>query len=113
MSEGLKQPGIPASIQIGCYQYQVIETAKPLVLNGKECGGTINYREQIIEISNQMGPQAMEQTFWHEVVHAIVHYRNVSLKEASEETIVDEIATGLYGLMKTNGLLPGQKEGGA
>ena len=65
------------------------------------------------DVYKRQGEQAKEQIFWHEVVHGLVHYRNVDLKNADEETIVEEIAIGLYGIMKANGLLPGQKAGDA
>jgi len=104
---------LPDKVIIGCHEYQVIETDVPLVLNGHECSGTIDYANQVIKISANAGEQAKEQIFWHEVVHGLVHYRNVDLKNADEETIVEEIATGLYGMMKANGLLPGQKAGDA
>lgn len=103
---------LPDKITIGCYEYKVVETDKPLLLNNRECNGIVDYSNQTIEISNQYSQQTMEQTFWHEVIHAIIHYRNLNLKESDDENIVDEIATGIYGLMKANGLMPGQKKGG-
>ena len=35
---------LPDKVVIGCYEYQVVETDGPLVLNGNECSGTIDLR---------------------------------------------------------------------
>lgn len=100
---------IPKTIRIGCYDYEVVETDEVIIVNNATCKGCIEYEEKIIKIKSDMSEQAKEQTFWHEVVHGIIHYRNFNIKTADEETCVDELAVGLYGIMKSNGPLPGQE----
>jgi len=99
-------------IKIGCYDYEIEYTKDAIINNNKKCLGEINYLNNKIKISIEDGisNQSQEQTLWHEIVHGIINYRNVSYG-ADEETFVDELATGLYLLCKNNGLLPGQKVG--
>lgn len=106
---------LPNKIRIGCYDYEVIETDKPLIVNGRECSGRINYETHTIEISikGEKSEQSKEQTLWHEIVHGIFNYRNFDPVESKNlESIVEEIALGVYGICKNNGPLPGQKSGG-
>lgn len=35
---------LPDKVVIGCYEYQVVETDGPLVLNGNECSGLMVLR---------------------------------------------------------------------
>jgi hypothetical protein len=103
---------LPDKITIGCYDYKVVETEEVLLIDNRKCRGTIGYLDQTIKISNDsdLSEQSKEQTLWHEIVHGIINYRNLDISKSDEESIVDEIATGLYLLCKQNGLLPGQKQ---
>lgn len=94
---------IPRTISTGTYTYNIV-FSKAVKLNGEECRGLIDYWSQIIELSNKYSRQTQEQTFWHELVRAIEHQYNLDLGEDT----VDAIATGLYGIMQNNGILPGQ-----
>lgn len=101
---------LPDKVIIGCYEYQVVETDDPIIVSGKECTGEINYRTKVIRIQKSgISEQVKEQTFWHEVVHGIFEYRTINPEKNNEESTTEELARGLYGLMKANGLLPGQK----
>jgi hypothetical protein len=43
------------------------------------------------------------------MVHGIINYRGIDPKQCDPETLVDELATALHGICKSNGRLPGQK----
>ena len=100
---------LPKTIRIGCYEYEVIETDDVIINDNIVCKGLIDYDNKIIKIKANMPEQNKEQTFWHEVVHGIINYRAFDMKRADDETCVEELALGLYGVMKSNGPLPGQK----
>lgn len=105
---------IPDKITIGCFEYRVVETDDPIIINGNDCKGGIDYLQQTIKIKKSgISEQQKELTFWHEVVHGIFNYRTLDPEKNSEESITEELARGLYGIMKANGLLPGQKAGDA
>lgn len=100
---------VPKTIRIGCYDYKVVETDDIIVVDNVACKGAIEYDNKVIKIKAGMEEQTKEQTFWHEVVHGIIQYRQVNPQRADEETLVDELATGIYGIMKAStGPLPGQ-----
>lgn len=105
---------LPVIIVIGCYEYEIIETDEPILVDGKECKGSIDYLLHQIKIKKSgLSDQQKEQTFWHEVVHGIINYRQVTPQSCDPEMLVEELALGLYGVMKQNGPLPGQKVGDA
>lgn len=100
---------IPDKVNIGCYEYDVILTDDILIVDGKRCKGKISYDKHLIELMNtEVSMQSKEQTLWHEIVHGIIDYRNIDVVKCDEETLVEEISIGLYGLCKQNGILPGQ-----
>jgi len=101
---------VPDKITIGCYDYTINRVKEPIIVDGAKCRGKIDYQKHEIHIADDdyFSEQSKEQTLWHEIVHGIINYRNVNYGKADEETFVDELATGLYLLCKSNGLLPGQ-----
>jgi len=98
-------------VTIGCFDYDVIETDEILIINGRECKGQIDYNKHEIKISNKetQDRQSKEQTLWHEIIHGIIDYRAIDPQKADTETLVEELALALYGMCKSNLLLPGQK----
>jgi hypothetical protein len=99
---------IPEKIKIGYLEYDINTTDKILVLNARECSGLIHYEDVIIEINSIRSIQSQEQIFWHEILHGIINDRDIELGE-NEEKIIDNLAKGIYALMKDNPFpLPGQ-----
>ena len=101
---------LPEKVIIGCYEYTVEVTDDVLELNGRTYKGIISPEHNTIRICSKYSEQSREQTFWHEVLHGLMHYRMLDPHECDVETTVEELAMALYGLMKSNGKLPGQKE---
>ncbi|WP_185903784.1 hypothetical protein [Hathewaya massiliensis] len=94
---------IPEKVRIGSMDYDVKLTDETLVLNGRECLGVIDYDNTEIKISKSIqSNQKQEQTFLHELMHGIIRERNLDLQNSDEETIVDEIATGLHQVIRDN-----------
>lgn len=91
---------IKDKIKIGSMEYEVIKTDKPILLNDQACNGVIDYENLFIEISTNRATQKQEETLMHEVLHGIIHERNLILED--EEMIVEEISKGLYQVIKDN-----------
>lgn len=91
---------IKNKIKIGSMQYEVIKTDKPILLDNEVCNGIIDNENLLIEISNNRAIQKQEETFIHEILHGIIHERNLILED--EEMIVEEISKGLYQVIKDN-----------
>lgn len=94
---------IVKNLRIGSVDYDVILTDENIVLNGRACKGMIDYEFHQIRINNKIQDlQGQEQTFLHELIHGVVRERNLDLANNDEETIVDEIATGLHQVIRDN-----------
>jgi Zn-dependent peptidase ImmA (M78 family) len=94
---------IPEKVRVGSMIYSVTQGDKTLLINNKACKGLISYEKHEIEINNSVqDKQGAEQTFLHELVHAIVYERNITLEKTDEEVIVDELATGLHQVIMDN-----------
>lgn len=99
---------IPKSIRIGNYTYAVEKVSHPLVLESRENSGQIDYRNTVIRIREDgFSEQHQEETFWHEVVHAIIEREGLGFDD--EELVCNSFAKALHALMQDNPLpLPGQ-----
>lgn len=93
-------------VRIGCYDYKIIYSDEPIILNNKVCSGAIDYVEKVIEIASDMDEQSQYVTLWHEIMHGALEY--LGLQVDNEEAFVDSIAKVLYGMMIDNPVLPGQ-----
>lgn len=91
---------IKNAIKIGSMTYSVKITNEPIILNHQECKGIIEYDDLTIKISNKIAKQRQEETFIHEILHGIIHERNLILED--EEMIVEEISKCLYQVIKDN-----------
>lgn len=90
-------------VRIGSSDYSVIISNETLVVDRQECKGMIDYEFHKIKINNEIQDvQGQEQTFLHELLHGIVRERNLDLSNSDEETIIDEIATGLHQVIRDN-----------
>ena len=93
---------IPSKVRIGSIDYDVELTDETLVLNAQQSLGIIDYDNTKIRIAkNIQSQQKQEQTFLHEVVHAITREFKIDFTE-DEETIVDKLAYGLHQVIRDN-----------
>lgn len=93
---------IPSKIRIGSVDYTVEKTDEYLKLDGEQCLGIIDYEIQTIKIAkNIQHNQRQEQTFLHEVIHAITKEFKIDFSE-EEEVIVDKLALGLHQVIRDN-----------
>lgn len=94
---------IPEIIRIGSCDYSVEFTSSPIVVDRKECNAAIHYDTHHIEIRNtETDFQSNEISFLHEVVHGIMHERNLELPEDEREMFVEGMARGLHQIIRDN-----------
>jgi hypothetical protein len=92
---------IPNKIKIAGIEYKIIKDSK-MALDEGLAGSHTTHLCQIRVQKNGYNSQKTEQTFFHEVIHAISdHYINSELSERQ----VDNMATGLYAFLKDNKLI--------
>lgn len=93
---------IPNKIRVGSIDYDVELTDEILVLDSQQSLGIIDYDNTKIKIAqNIQSQQKQEQTFLHELVHAITREFKIDFSE-DEEVIVDKLAYGLHQLIRDN-----------
>ena len=94
---------IPEKVIISGMEYEVIMTDKPLFCGNNRAYGHIDFENRKITIDNTLrDEQGHMQTLIHEIIHGIVYDRDISFSQDDEETIVDQLAKGLYQVLKDN-----------
>ena len=90
-------------VRIGSIDYTVNKTTEIILVDHKECFGSIDYNKKLILINSELQDiQGQEETLLHEIVHGIVYERNFSYEKNDDETITDELARGLHQLIRDN-----------
>jgi len=89
-------------VRIGIYEYAVIESSEPIILDKVLCKGLIDYDNLTITIKKDMPEEKKHQTLWHEIMHGIVRDWGVNLDGDNEESKIDWIATGMCQVIKDN-----------
>jgi hypothetical protein len=101
---------IPKSIKVGNLTYTIEKVNHPLVLDNRENSGQIDYRNTVIRIREDgFSEQHQEETFWHEVVHAIIEREG--LKFDDEELVCQSFGKAIHALLQDNpGVLSGESQ---
>lgn len=96
-------------IRIGCFDYDVVETNEPLIIDGKsDYSGIVNHESNVIKVKENMAQQVKEQILWHEILHCIEAQYELNLGE-DKEHIIECFAKGVYQIIRDNEELPGIK----
>ena len=99
---------IPELVRVGSVFYEVKTQQTPIVMNGVQCLGYCDYFNHIIMLDESMqDEQTMEQTFCHELVHAMMFERKVNLEamglsNTQMEEVVDNLGIALHQVLLDN-----------
>ena len=99
---------IPELVRVGSVFYQVKTQATPIVMNGVQCLGYCDYYSHTIMLDESMqDEQTMEQTFCHELVHAMMFERKLNLEamglsNLQMEEVVDNLGIALHQVLLDN-----------
>ena len=100
---------IPEIIRVGSTFYTVRTEEKPIVKNGLQCYGYCdpNMHEIILDAGLISDEQTMEQTFCHELIHAMMFERKINLEamglsNAQMEHVVDSLGISLHQILMDN-----------
>ena len=100
---------IPNRIRVGSTFYTVKSQETPIVNNGLQCYGYCdpNIHEIVLDAGLISDEQTMEQTFCHELIHAMMHERKINLeawglKNAQMEHVVDSLGISLHQVLMDN-----------
>ena len=99
---------IPKVVRVGSVFYEVKTQQTPIVMNGVQCLGYCDYYSHTIMLDESMqDEQTMEQTFCHELVHAMMFERKLNLEamglsNAQMEDVVDNLGIALHQVLLDN-----------
>ena len=99
---------IPELVRVGSVFYEVKTQQTPIVMNGVQCLGYCDYFNHIIMLDESMqDEQTMEQTFCHELVHAMMFERKLNLEamglsNTQMEEVVDNLGIALHQVLLDN-----------
>ena len=100
---------IPDQIRVGSTFYTVKTQSTPIVMNGMQCYGYCgpNMHEILLDAGLISDEQTMEQTFCHELIHAMMFERKINLEawgltNAQMEHVVDSLGISLHQILMDN-----------
>ena len=100
---------IPNEIRVGSTFYTVKAQATPIVNNGVQCYGYCDPNKHKIILDGGLisDEQTMEQTFCHELIHAMMFERKIDLEawgltNAQMEHVVDSLGISLHQILIDN-----------
>ena len=100
---------IPDQIRVGSTFYTVKAQATPIVMNGMQCYGYCdpNMHEILLDAGLISDEQTMEQTFCHELIHAMMFERKINLEamgltNTQMEHVVDSLGISLHQVLMDN-----------
>lgn len=99
---------IPELVRVGSVFYEVKTQQTPIVMNGVQCLGYCDYMSHTIMLDLTMSDeQTMEQTFCHELVHALMFERKINLEamglsNTQMEEVVDNLGIALHQVLLDN-----------
>jgi hypothetical protein len=95
------KPPRPVAIRIINLDYDILWRNRVWYEDTK-CFGRCDNNEQEIEIYEDLKPSKMADTFLHEVMHAVYCNMGLTGKRRREETVVNQLATGLTNVWRDN-----------
>ena len=100
---------IPEIIRVGSTFYTVKAQATPIVMNGMQCYGYCdpNMHEILLDAGLISDEQTMEQTFCHELIHAMMFERKINLEawgltNTQMEHVVESLGISLHQVLMDN-----------
>ena len=99
---------IPELVRVGSVFYEVKTQDTPIVMNGAQCLGYCDMYSHTIMLDESMqDEQTMEQTFCHELVHALMFERKINLvamglSNEQMEDVVDNLGMALHQVLLDN-----------
>ena len=100
---------IPEIIRVGSTFYTVKAQETPIVMNGMQCYGYCdsNMHEILLDAGLISDEQTMEQTFCHELIHAMMFERKINLEawgltNTQMEHVVDSLGISLHQILMDN-----------
>lgn len=88
------------TIKVGGITYKVEQKESVEINQDKNYYGVCNFKDATLEISNTVNEQRQNQTFIHELMHAIFNEAGIEIE--NEEDIVNRSSLILHQVLKDN-----------
>ena len=89
-------------VKIDTVTYDITVTNEVIIVDGRECKGSIDYNKNIIKIADWLGKEQAKVTLMHEIVHGMAFERGIKFDNTGEETIVDELGKAMLQVIRDN-----------
>lgn len=89
------------NVMIDAVKYCIEMTDERIIVDGKECGADVDYNLALIKLSNKVGEGAKPAFLMHEIFHALLNERGL-YEESNNESLMDELASGVINLIRHN-----------
>ena len=93
---------IPEKIKIDTVFYDVIVTDHTIIVEGKECKGSIDYNKNVISLASFIGASQTKVTLMHEITHGMAFERGIAFDGTGVETVVDELGKAMMQVIRDN-----------
>jgi Zn-dependent peptidase ImmA (M78 family) len=94
---------IPKTVKVGGCVYRVLQTRDSIFIDGDLCHGVCDYDKHLITLNTELqDEQGQQQTFFHELIHAIADDKQINFKKYDTETITDLLGIGLHQVVVDN-----------
>ena len=96
----MKKANIPSQFTLGGIPFQV--QRKKITLDDNRMAGAADYRNQIVYVDAENGTiESIEQTFYHEALHCIMHILG-KYELRDDEEFIEQTSQLIYQLIKTS-----------
>ena len=92
---------IPQKLKVGGHIYKILVSKTSSEQKGHNNWGRTNHGTLNIYIDRELAESKQEETFFHELLHAVDHHMGSIMKE----DVIEKISNGLYQVLKDNNLL--------
>ena len=89
-------------VKIDTATYDISIVSEIIILDGRQCKGSIDYNKNIIKIADFIGESQAKITLMHEIMHGMVFERGICLEKGDEESIVDELGKAMMQVIRDN-----------
>lgn len=98
-----KRDSMIEKVRIDTAEYAVKVVDEPILLDGRDCAGIIDYVKTEIKLKEDIAEKRLD-VLMHEIVHGILIERNINDRIPADdlELVVDEFAKGMLNVMRDN-----------
>ena len=91
---------VPSEVKVANLIFK-LKFVEPTHKSVQDSFGFVDFEDEVIGLNTDQSPEALHDTFLHELIHTICYVMSVKMKEG-EEQMTRRLATGLCTVWKDN-----------